>query len=319
MGNVGLHYYDWRYGTAPAGPQAQVLDAAAPADVCPQAHGGACPFTPAVPSKSRILPTGQARTGAEGSMDLQTRTTVIRMLDNAAVQFRAITDPITQVVVEVGRFFAAHDPNGHDQITVDTGSAVVVALDTRFSVDVSAKGVYVNVRDGQRVTVTLRGQSQSTVLIPGQQTRFARTATAIPPPVPMDPAETGLWEEVIAHWRTVRGVIAPAISDTVTLPDAPVQKAPLDGGPPLGCSFALTWDPVPNPTSVAYTVELEQLNTTTKTYVPWQRVEKITTTSYSIAFASDANFDARWRVWASTGGVVGTASPWQEFTVQCIA
>jgi hypothetical protein len=202
---------------------------------------------------------------------------------------------------------------------VDTGSAVVVALDTRFSVEATAKGVYVNVRDGQHVTVTLKSRNQSMVLLPGQQTSFARAATAIPPPVPMDPAEAGLWDEVIAHWRTVRGVIAPAISDTVTLPDAPVQKAPLTGDPPVGCGFDLTWDPVSKLQGVAYTVELEQLDSTTNTYVPWQRVEKITATRYSIAFSSDAGFSARWRVWAATGAVVGAASPWQEFTVQCIA
>jgi hypothetical protein len=50
-----------------------------------------------------------------------------------------------------------------------------------------------------------------------------------------------------------------------------------------------------------------------------QRVERITATRYAIAFASDTSFTARWRVWASVGGVVGAASPWQDFQVQCIA
>jgi hypothetical protein len=317
MGNVGLHYYDWRYGTASAAREAQVLDAVAPADVCPEAQAAACPFVPAVPSSSRIRPTGQARTGAEGSMDLQTRTTVIRLLDNGFVQFRAITDPITQVAVELGRIFAAHDPNGHDVITVDTGSAVVVALDTHFSVQATRQDLYVNVRDGKGVTVTLK--NQNTVLVPGQQTRFARAATTIPPPEPMDPAEAGLWDEVIAHWRTVPGVLRPALIDVVPLPDAPVQTAPPVGGPPLGCGFDLAWDPIGAAGAATYTVELEQLVPNTKTYTPWQRVERITATRYAIAFASDTSFTARWRVWASVGGVVGAASPWQDFQVQCIA
>jgi hypothetical protein len=317
MGNVGLHYYDWRYGTASAAREAQVLDAVAPADVCPEAQAAVCPFVPAVPSSSRIRPTGQARTGAEGSMDLQTRTTVIRLLDNGFVQFRAITDPITQVAVELGRIFAAHDPNGHDVITVDTGSAVVVALDTHFSVQATRQDLYVNVRDGKGVTVTLK--NQNTVLVPGQQTRFARAATTIPPPEPMDPAEAGLWDEVIAHWRTVPGVLRPALIDVVPLPDAPVQTAPPVGGPPLGCGFDLAWDPIGAAGAATYTVELEQLVPNTKTYTPWQRVERITATRYAIAFASDTSFTARWRVWASVGGVVGAASPWQDFQVQCIA
>ena len=317
MGNVGLHYYDWRYGTASTAREAQVLDAVAPADVCPQAQGGTCPFTPAIPSTSRVRPTGQARTGTAGSMDLQTRTTVIRLLDRGSVQFRDITDPITQVVVELGRIFAAHDPNGHDVITVDTGSAVVVALDTHFSVLASAKDLYVNVRDGKGVSVTLK--NQSLVLVPGQQIRFARAATTLPPPVPLDPAERDLWDQVIAHWRTVPGILRPAILGPVALPDAPVQTAPPVGGPALGCSFALTWRPVAAAGAVTYTVVLEQLDTATKTYLPWQRVEKITATKYTVAFASDTSFTARWRVWAGTGALVGAASPWQDFRVQCVA
>jgi hypothetical protein len=317
MGNVGLHYYDWRYGTASAAREAQVLDAVTPADVCIEAQAAACPFIPAVPSSSHIRPTGQARTGAEGSMDLQTRTTVIRLLDNSFVQFRAITDPITQVAVELGRIFAAHDPNGHDVITVDTGSAVVVALDTHFSVQATRQDLYVNVRDGKGVTVTLK--NQNTVLVPGQQTRFARAATTIPPPEPMDPAEAGLWDEVIAHWRTLPGVLRPALIDVVALPEAPVQTDPPVGGPPLGCSFTLTWQPIASAAGTTYTVELEQLVPNTKTYTPWQRVEQITGTQYAVAFASDTSFTARWRVWASVGGVVGAASPWQDFQVQCIA
>jgi len=204
-------------------------------------------------------------------------------------------------------------------VTVDTGSAVVVALDTRLSVQANADEVYVNVRDGQGVSVTLKKPNQSLVLVPGQQIRFARPAATLPPPVPMDPAEAGLWEEVIAHWRTLPGVLRPAITDTVSLPDAPVQTAPPVGGPPLGCGFDLAWDSVGAAGSATYTVELEQLVPNTKTYTPWQRVEKITATSYAIAFAGDTSFTARWRVWAEIGGVVGQASPWQDFTVQCIA
>ena len=58
MGNVGLHYYDWRYGATATPRQAQVLAATAPAEVCSPAGGNACPFTPAVPSTSQVPPGG---------------------------------------------------------------------------------------------------------------------------------------------------------------------------------------------------------------------------------------------------------------------
>ena len=160
-------------------------------------------------------------------MDLQTPTTLIRLLDNALVQFRDITDPVTQVVVTLGHLFAAHDPNGRDEITVDAGSAAVVALDTRFSVAVSPQEIYINVRDGKGVSVTLK--NQGLVLVPGQQIRFARNATALPLPEPLDPAELNLWNQVLTHWSKVAGILPPSVAAPVPLPPAPVPTGPAPG------------------------------------------------------------------------------------------
>jgi hypothetical protein len=248
-------------------------------------------------------------------MDLQTPTTLIHLLDNALVQFRAITDPVTQVVVTLGRLFAAHDPNGRDEITVDTGSAAVVALDTRFSVEVSAQETYINVRDGKGVSVTLK--NQSLVLVPGQQIRFARNATALPLPEPLDPAELTRWNQVLALWSKTAGALPPSVAAPVTLPPAPVPTTSGPGGA-VGCSFTLTWNPVAYPGPLAYTVELERQAVGTAGFVPWQRVEKITATSYAVPPLSNGSFQAQWRVWASGNGVVGAASAWQPLNVQCI-
>jgi hypothetical protein len=218
-------------------------------------------------------------------------------------------------VVELGRLFVAHDPNGRDAITVDTGSAVVVALDTRFSVQASAQEIYVNVRDGKGVALTLKNQSM--VLVPGQQIRFARAAATLPLPEPLDPAELNLWDQTLTHWDKVSGALPAGLTAPVALPLAPVPTSPASGAP-VSCSFALTWDPVGYPVPVAYTVDLEQFNQSSSAYEPWQRVEKITGTSYSVPQLSGGAFKARWRVWASASGVVGAASAWQDLDVLCV-
>jgi hypothetical protein len=181
---------------APA-PSAAVIGLSGPAFACERTTGCA---TPAAPG-SRVFAGGEARTDPGGTANLETATTAFRLEEKATLQFKAVTDAVTQITLAAGRLFVRHDSNGRDQITIQAGDVRVDTIEagagqpaTNITLVMSDTAVYVGVPDGSsnaRVTLangqTMTLQESFTLTIPDSAQQF-------PTPVLMDAVEQGRWD-----------------------------------------------------------------------------------------------------------------------------
>ena len=86
--------------------------------------------TPAITAQS-VYTNGEARTGPTGTVDVQTHSTVFRLINDSTLHFQEVRDSMTEATLWMGHLFASHDPQGHDIILVHAGDKVIEALDTR--------------------------------------------------------------------------------------------------------------------------------------------------------------------------------------------
>jgi ferric-dicitrate binding protein FerR (iron transport regulator) len=162
------------------------------------AHTRDCTTVSAV--GARVFVDGEARTGATGLQDLQTATATFRMQEGATLQFRTVSDAVTQITLSAGRLFVNHDAAGRDQIIVESGSTRVEALDTRFCVVAGSGQAYVavprptggkgrtpgSVRITQSGTTFSLASGQEVVLVPGRR----------PVPRGISAAEQARWDQL---------------------------------------------------------------------------------------------------------------------------
>ena len=190
---------------------AEVVAVSGPGYACEQSPG--CTIT--ATKGARVYAKGEARTGATGTADLQSKTTVFRLQHGATLQLQDITNAFQRLLLKAGRLFIAHDPQGRDIITVDAGTKRVEAVDTLFTMvvtetaDLSDADVYVAVSGGGgSVTVTLA--SGATVqLLHGQELSVPAGAQTLPPAQPINPVEQAGLDTVVAIWRQTPGINLP--------------------------------------------------------------------------------------------------------------
>ncbi len=183
-----------------SGGSAQVVFLEGAAFAC--AHNVAC-AAPAVVG-TRVFVDGEARTGAAGLQDLQTGTATFRLQEGATLQFRTVSDAVTQVTLGAGRLFINHDAAGRDQIVVEAGTTRVEALDTRFCVLATGTQAYIAVprptggkgRTPGSVRITRAGTApislgagQEITLVPGRSSR----------PQSISAAEQARWDQ-LTNW-----------------------------------------------------------------------------------------------------------------------
>ncbi len=178
-----------------AGPSAAIIAVSGPAFACAQTTGCTTPAT----LGAQVFTNGEARTDAGATANLQTASTVFRLEERATIQFKAVTDAVTQVTLAAGRLFVRHE-NGKDQITIQAGNVRVDALDmgdgtpTNITLVMSDTATYVGLPDGStnaRVTLT---NGQSAVLQESFTYTIPTGAQQLPTPVLIDPGEQGRWD-----------------------------------------------------------------------------------------------------------------------------
>ena len=201
----------WGAPAQQAESYAEMVAVSGPSYACERSSG--CTIT--ATRGARVYAKGEARTGATGTADLQSKTTVFRLQHGAILQLQDITNAFQRLLLKTGRLFIAHDPQGRDIITVDAGTKRVEAVDTLFTMVVTATAdlrdadVYVAVSGGGgSVTVTLA--SGATVqLLHGQELSVPAGAQTLPPAQPISPVEQAGLDNVVAIWRQMPGINLP--------------------------------------------------------------------------------------------------------------
>jgi hypothetical protein len=239
-----------RGGTPTATPGATSASVAAfqgAVFACPESGGSSACNTPATVGQ-QVFVGGEVRTGATGTADVQTRTTVFRLENSTAVRFRDVSDAVTQVVLAVGRLFTSHDPGGRSVVRVQVGQVTIQAIDTRFSVATTANGgVYVAVPRGGGAVTILMGLAASVPLGEGQEITISpsNTNAPAPPPQPISPAEQARWAIVSCEWQQLAARLTPVAlppaqcatptASPVVPPSAPpLPPSPTPPPPPTG-------------------------------------------------------------------------------------
>ncbi len=173
-----------------AGPSAAVIAVSGPAFACAQTTG--C-TTPAILG-AQVFTNGEARTAAGATANLQTATTVFRLEEQATIQFKTVTDAVTQVTLAAGRLFVRH-ANGKDQITIQAGNVRVDALDmgdgtpTNITVVMSDTATYIGLPDGSTNARVTLNNGPSAVLQESFTYTIPNGAQGLPPPVLIDAVE----------------------------------------------------------------------------------------------------------------------------------
>ena len=185
-----------------------------------------------------VLAGGEVRTGASGTADVQTHTTVFRLENGTQVRFRDVSDAVTQVVLAVGRLFTSHDPGGRSVVRVQAGQVTIQAIDTRFSVETVKGGIYVAVpSDGGQVTI-LAGATTDAALRAGQEIFIsAGTLTNLPAPQPISPDEVARWATVGCAWQQIADRLTPVALPPAQCPSptaTPPATATAPPPPPTG-------------------------------------------------------------------------------------
>ncbi len=212
-----------RFPVAPRGvtpiaaipPSASVAAVQGAAFACSHAPENAC-NTPASLGQL-VFVGGEARTGETGTLDMQTHTTVFRLGNSTQVHFRDVSDAVTQVVLEIGRLFASHDPGGRSVVRVQSGQVTIQAIDTRFSVEtVAGGGVYVAVPPaGGQVTILTGATAASITLLAGQEILINPNINTPLAPRSLSPDEQARWAAVSCGWQAIAARLTP-----VALPPA---------------------------------------------------------------------------------------------------
>jgi hypothetical protein len=183
----------------PAAPAASaaVIAVSGPAFACAQTTGCATPATVG----SRIFTNGEARTDPGSTLNLESPTTAFRLEEQATLQFKAVTDAVTQITLAAGRLFVRHNANGKDQITIQAGDVRVDTLDlgsgmpaTNITVVMSDTAVYVGVPDGSSNAQVTLANGQTMTLQESFTLTIPDSAQQFPPPVLMDAVEQGRWD-----------------------------------------------------------------------------------------------------------------------------
>jgi hypothetical protein len=264
----------------PAGASVAALQGAVFA--CPTVPNGEC-ATPASPGQ-QVFVGGEVRTGASGTADVQTRTTVFRLENGTQVRFRAVSDAVTQVVLALGRLFTSHDPGGHSVVRVQAGQVTIQAIDTRFSVATTANGgVYVAVPRGGGAVTILMGLAASVPLGDGQEITINPNGGNAPglAPQPISPAEQARWAVVSCEWQRLAARLTPVAlppaqcatptASPVVPPSAtPARPSPT---PPPPTATPVVETPTPTPAGAALaTAGGTTLATATPTLPPGRTV-----------------------------------------------
>jgi hypothetical protein len=212
MGNVGLHYVDWRYpkSGAPVN-KALTMAATGQAEICYASTERNCTtrWDRAFAYANGVSETGQVRTGS-GKVDVQTRSAVFRLQDNALIQFKQITNSLEAFNHWSGHLFVAHDPAGRDVLNITTADgAYVDTTDSRFSIlitDTATIGAPIALiavpAEGGSVVVGLSSAQGGTISVKaGTQVVLHEGEVILPAPEPIDPAEQARWNQVLKEWH----------------------------------------------------------------------------------------------------------------------
>ncbi len=183
--------------TTPATPSAAIIAVSGPAFACAQTTGCTTPAT----LGAQVFTNGEARTDAGATANLQTASTVFRLEERATIQFKAVTDAVTQVTLAAGRLFVRHE-NGKDQITIQAGDVRVDTLDaepgmaptTNITIVMSDTATYIGLPDGSSNARVTLNNGPSAVLQESFTYTIPTGAQQLPPPVLIDPGEQGRWD-----------------------------------------------------------------------------------------------------------------------------
>jgi len=159
--------------------------------------------------------TGEARTGANGVLDLHSRTAAFRLQSNAALQLQDVNNAVQRLVLKAGRLFISHDPQGRDMIVVQAGKKRVEALDTTFSVVVTDTA---SDDDNVKIAVPNGGGSLKITLDSGQEYELEdgkdidipADADVFPEAQTLDAEEESDWTEELTAWEDTPDVDVPA-------------------------------------------------------------------------------------------------------------
>jgi Tol biopolymer transport system component len=214
MGNIGLHYLDWRYRGGIPG-QAVVYEGPGPAGNILRTNGKICRDDKCFPAKLGTTPAGvgyynnrfQANPGGTISAMVSTTKTKFRLKELAELQLKARTDLSLPEAFLLSAGSAIFDhPNGQGEIEVDARTARVTVVDkgtgyrtqasqassTKFSVELAqGSSVKVAVVAGNGVLVT-RGSEQPISLEAGKQLVVPPSGT-VPGQIPLDDETKQLW------------------------------------------------------------------------------------------------------------------------------
>lgn len=205
--------------TTAAGPSAAVIAVSGSAFACAQTTGCTTPAR----LGAQVFSNGEARTAAGATANLQTASTVFRLEERATIQFKAVTDAVTQITLAGGRLFANHTGN-KDQITIQAGDVRVDTLDTKLTVVMSDTGIYVGVPDGGGSAKVTLPNGQTGTLPESFTYTILTGAQQLPDQVLMDPVEQGRWDHFSSDLQPT-----PFVPPTAT-PGTSVRIAPETAG-----------------------------------------------------------------------------------------
>ena len=202
-----------------------------------------------------IYAGGEAKTGANGRLTLQSSTTIFQLEMSATLQLKGVGNFIELFLLKLGRLLVQHDPCGPDIIHVDAGKVKVEAVDTYFYVERGEKETRVAVREGQVIiTATLSGGTNDYIVLNEMQgVDISDEGSAIPTPSKLTDQDLEYFADVRAYWDNI-GEATPTIltlptgqtaTEVPTVTMTPPQAVPTDTA-----ESPLTSTPIPTDTAV---------------------------------------------------------------------
>jgi hypothetical protein len=190
MGNIGLHYVQWRYGGLDKLPgQAVVSDVSAGGSVICRANG-ARPCDPA-PVDAAGYYGDTLQSGGAATVRARTAGSIFRLMPSASLKLQRNTSGAGgNLLTILGQIFFSH--RAGDEIVINSGNVRVEPIDTVFSVRVNPDGsAKVSVIEGDG-GVRITGPAGRVTLHQGSQMSVDERG-AVSAPQPFDAETQRLW------------------------------------------------------------------------------------------------------------------------------